>query len=345
MFLSHEFIAFGTGAEVFGKVYSTTGIRFNGIAHNIVSCHVPSFDDPDYGGNDLDFGVYTTKVPADPHAPAYPWPDGTVPSRPDIFMGGREFPVPEVSFNGITTDLANMKTQSQKPGGTNINNCTATGCYFDYPDTEKGKRIILKSNGTFDICTVASYKKTPLEITSYRENSGSGTCDSCGGNACTSTYNIPNDGIIFVEGSAWVEGSVNNKRVTIATANLLGGAIADMYIGMSNIRYASYDCNNIIGLVSQRDITVIRDCPGDFIVDAALLAQSGRVGRGNYGWSGNKNSLTFNGAIVTYLQPYFNHGNNGFGIRTYNYDNNLLYCPPAYFPTGTEYSIDLWEEL
>jgi hypothetical protein len=28
-----------------------------------------------------------------------------------------------------------------------------------------------------------------------------------------------------------------------------------------------------------------------------------------------------------------------------NFDNNLLYYPPPYFPTGTEYSIDLWDEL
>jgi hypothetical protein len=35
----------------------------------------------------------------------------------------------------------------------------------------------------------------------------------------------------------------------------------------------------------------------------------------------------------------------GYTNRILIFDNNLLYWPPPYFPTGTEYSIDLWEEL
>jgi hypothetical protein len=130
-------------------------------------------------------------------------------------------------------------------------------------------------------------------------------------------------------------------------ANLSGsGSQADIYIGISNnnLRYAAYNCNNILGLVAQRDIRVLGECPSNFIVDAALLAQTGVVGINDNGFSG-KNSLTFNGAIASYLQPYFQHGNSGFADRLYIFDNNLLYCPPPYFPTGTEYSIDLWDEL
>ncbi|MCX6765495.1 MAG: pilus assembly PilX N-terminal domain-containing protein [Candidatus Moranbacteria bacterium] len=335
MWVVNDFINFGTGAEVYGKVHSNIGILFNGLAHNVVSCLVPSFNDPTHGGSYLDFGVHTHQVPADPAAPAYPWPDGTVPDRPDIFMGGRQFPIPEVSFSGILSDLGNMKSEAQ--GGH--------GKYFDA--TGAGRRIILKSDGTYDICTVDSYHHTAYYITSYLKNSGTGTCSSCSED-CLSNYPILNDRIIFVENNAWVEGTVNNKRVTIAAANLSGGPLANIYIGLNdrgtgNIRYTNYDCNNIIGLVAQQNISIVRDCPDNFVVDAALLAQSGRISRGNYAI--NRSTLTFNGALASYLQPYFNTGNNGFGIRTYNFDNNLLYCPPPYFPTGTEYSIDLWEEL
>lgn len=340
MFLVEDWINFGTGAEVFGKVHSNTGVRFDGIAHNVVSCYKPSYDDASHGGG-LDFGVHTHVVPADPVAPSYPWAEGTIPDRPDVFEAGRQFPVPKVSFNGVLSDLGNMKTEAQKPSGTNINNCTSAGCYFD--NSGLGRRIILKTDGTFDICTVKEYHDESLSIRYYYKN-GSTTerCNSCSGD-CVRNYPIPNDGIIFVENNTWVDGSVNNKKVTIAAANLLGANKSDIYIGYSNLRYSNYNCDNIIGLVAQRNIEIIKDCPTDFIVDAALLAQSGRVFRNPT--SSNKGSLTFNGAIASYLYPYFNNGNNGFGIRIYNYDNNLLYCPPAYFPTGTEYSIDLWEEL
>ena len=89
---------------------------------------------------------------------------------------------------------------------------------------------------------------------------------------------------------------------------------------------------------------VLGSCPDDYIVDAALMAQTGTVGMNDNGFSGH-NSLTFNGAIASYLQPYFQHGNSGFAVRFYDFDNDLLYCPPPYFPTGTDYSIDLWQEL
>ncbi|EKD46438.1 MAG: hypothetical protein ACD_67C00237G0005 [uncultured bacterium] len=124
-----------------------------------------------------------------------------------------------------------------------------------------------------------------------------------------------------------------------------GGNQADIYIGISDndLRFSAYDCSNMLGLVAQKDIRVLNDCPNDFTVDAALLAQTGLVGI--VGGMGGKNSLTFNGAISSYLQTYFMNGNSGFADRTYNFNNNLLYCPPPYFPTGTEYAIDLWDEL
>ena len=150
-----------------------------------------------------------------------------------------------------------------------------------------------------------------------------------------------------MENTVWIEGAINNNRVTVVAANLSGsGSQRDIYIGISNnnLRYAAYNCANMLGLVAQRDVLVLNDCPSNFIVDAALLAQGGMVGINDNGFSG-KDSLTFNGAIASYLQPYFQHGNSGFADRVYNFDNNLLYCPPPYFPTGTEYAIDLWEEL
>lgn len=336
-FLSNDFINFGDDAEVWGKVFSNKGIRFDGLAHNVVSSLLPSFNDPTWGGNKLQFGVHTTRNSADPDAPSsYPWPEGTIiPARPDVFMGGRVFPAPQVSFTGVTTDLANMKNKA----------IDGNGKYFD--GTGLGRKIILKNDGTYDICTVKSANNQTHAISKYYKTDESGnTCDTCSGD-CLKNYQIENNGIIFVENNIWVDGTVNNKRITVAAAKLSGGGNnADIYIGSedSNIRYAAYNCYNIIGLVAQRDIRVLGSCPNNYIIDAALLAQTGTVGINDNGFSG-KNSLTFNGAIASYLEPYFQHGNSGFAVRFYNFDNNLLYCPPPYFPTGTEYSIDLWEEL
>ena len=332
IFLSNSFLNFGDQSTVYGKVHSNFGVRFDGVAYNTVSSLPARFFDPSYGGNKRQFGVHTTVNPADPEAPAYPWASGTVPTRSDIFVGGREFPAPEVSFAGVTTDFSNMKTRAQNGNGK----------YFD--SSGLGRRIILKNDGTYDICMVRTANSNTHAITRYWKNDMSGYCKTCSGD-CLSNYSIVDGGVIFVENNAWVEGNVNNKKVTIAAANLSGGTQADIYIGISNsnLRLAAYDCNNMLGLVAQKDVRVLNNCPAYFTVDAALLAQNGLVGIVN--GMGGKYSLTFNGAIASYLQPYFQSGNSGFADRTYNFNNNLLYCPPPYFPTGTEYFIDLWDEL
>jgi hypothetical protein len=363
IFLSNSFMNFGDQAVVYGKVHSNNGIRFDGVAYNTVSSLLPRFDDPTYGGNRMEFGVHTTTNPADPSAPTYPWASGTVPDRSDVFKGGRAFPVSEVSFTGVTTDLANMRTKAQ----------AGQGRYFD--NAGGGRRLNLKTDGTYDICTINSYNNNTKAISDYLGviTGATGTYSGTNGNSCTvsscclgsscpyiqasrtsrgrcvslSNYSIINDGVIFVENTVWIEGAINNNRVTVVAANLSGsGSQRDIYIGISNnnLRYAAYNCANMLGLVAQRDVLVLNDCPSNFIVDAALLAQGGMVGINDNGFSG-KDSLTFNGAIASYLQPYFQHGNSGFADRVYNFDNNLLYCPPPYLPTGTEYAIDLWEEL
>lgn len=358
-FLSNSFMNFGSESTVFGKVHSNDGIRFDGKAYNTVSSAKSRFDDPSHGGA-IDFGVHTHASPADGGAPAYPWAAGTVPDRPDIFIGGRTFPVPEVSFSGVTADFDNMKTKAQ--GGL--------GKYFN--ETGVGRRIKLKTDGTYDVCTINSANPNH-SISGYTGvvSGASGSYVGTNGSACTTgncctgascpyisgnhnkgkcfslnNYPIVNDGVIFVENSVWVEGSVNNKRVTIAAAKLSGSSTdADIYIGISNnnLRLAAYDCNNMLGLVAQRDVRVLNDCPSYFTVDAALLAQKGLVGIVT--GMGGKYSMTFNGAIASYLQPYFQSGGSGFADRTYNFNNKLLYCPPPYFPTGTEYAIDQWDEL
>lgn len=369
IFLSNNYMNFGTDSIVYGKVHSNFGIRFDGKAYNTVSASPPRFDDPYKGGSALDFGVYTTKAPADPSpAPSYPWPDGTVPVNSNVFVGGREFPVSGVNFTGVTTDLSFMKAKAQ----------SGMGQYFD--NFGIGRKITLKPDGTYNVCTVNAANSNSHAISTSSGFIGrvDGATNGTNGTYCTTgsccsfsscpwiqsskhergkcvtqdTYPIVDKGVIFVEDNIWLEGSIDGKRVSVVAGNLSGGgSSADIYIGISstnegnvsgNIRLAAYDCSNMLGLVAQRDIRILDEAPNDFTVDAALLAQTGLVGIIN-GMSGN--SITFNGAIASYLQPYFKQGVSGFEDRTYNFNNKLLYCPPPYFPTGTEYSIDQWDEL
>lgn len=326
----------GEDTIIYGKLHSNGGIWFDGVAYNTISA-LPAFYDDGQGSN-LDFGVHTSE---DDNAPGtYPWPPGTVlPNNPeqypDIFKGGREFPVPEVNFSGVTLDLAAMKQKA-----------ITSGKYFD--DSGEGRWIVLKGD-KFDICTVDTHHHISYTVSKFKQNDGTGTCNSCSDADCvTANLDIPQDGVIFVENDVWVKGNVDSKRVTIVADNPnVGGDAANIYIGpdsTGNIRYASYECSNKIGLVAQKDILITKDAPDDFIVDAAVIAQTGMVGISQNFTSGSR-TITFNGAVASFLEPFFMHGGNGYAVRLFNYDNSLLYCPPPDFPTGSQYAIDLWEEL
>lgn len=310
--LANDFMRFGGGTEVYGKLHSNQGIRFDGLAHNLVTSSVATFDDPDHNGGN-EFGVHTHATSVDPLPPA------AMPERADIFEAGREFPVVTKDFNGMLGDLAYMKSEAQ----ASVNGSR----YFD--NSNQGRHIILNTDGTFDIRTVRSFNSSTNNINNYQ-----------GG---WSTYAIPDNGVIFVEGHVWIEGAIDGERVTIAAANLQSSSLKDVFIG-NDITYANYDGTDVIGIIAQRDVEIIRDSENDLRIDAALVAAQGRVGREDYG--NTKSTITNYGAIVTKQRYGFAYTDGtGYTTRNLQYDNNLLYGPPPYFPTGTQYSIDLWEEI
>ncbi len=327
--LADDNMRFGAGTQIYGKIHSNYGIRFDGVAHNIVSSSLYSYDDPDHSG-DLEFGVHTHVSPVDPINPTYP---NDPPTRTDVFEAGRQMPLSTISFNGVLSDLNFMKSEAQ----------AGRGKYFN--DLGYGRRIILKSDGTYDVCTVNAYSSSSKVISSYRRNSGGGTCGSCSGQ-CLSNYPIVNNGVIFVEDNIWLEGTVNNARITVVAADLIGGPQADAYIGINSILYTNFDGKDILGVIGQKNVSVVRNSQNILTIDAALLAQSGRVGRDYYSHSYDKDTITVNGSIATKLRYGFAYTDGtGYDNRILNFDNNLLYYPPPYFPTGTEYYIDLWDEL
>lgn len=338
--VANDVMRFGEGTEVFGKVHSNSGIRFDGLAHNTVSSSLNQFDDPDHvGGNE--FGVHT-HVNAPPatginltHRAAEALPNA-VANRLDVFEAGRSFPVSTFDFSGVLGDLSLMKSEAQ----------AGNGKYFD--NSNLGRRIILKANGTYDICKVNAVDARH-GITEYRRNVGGGTCGTCSG-LCLSNYPIVDNGVIFVEHNVWVEGNIDTKKLSIVAANLVSGEQRNVYIGR-DIRYAHSNCSEVLGIIGQNNIEIYRESNNFLHIDAALMAQSGRVGRENYaGGSAIRDTITVNGAIATNLRYGFAWTagavhTSGYRNRNLYYDNNLLYCPPPYFPTGKNYLIDLWEEL
>lgn len=312
--LGNNYMRFGDGTTVMGPLHVNGGVHFDGVAYNTVSSSVEEYYDDDSDVRGWHDGVWTA------------W-SGEYNSNmgADVFSGGKSYPVAEQSFVAISTNLSVIK-----------NAAIASSTYFD--DSNQGRHIILNSNGTFNIRKVRTYSSSTNGIGDY---TGS-----------WQTYTIPDNGVIYVEDNVWLEGMINNKRVTVVAANLIGGSDANMFIG-NDIRYTNYDGSDIMGLIAQGDIEIFRDSENHLRIDGALIAQNGKVGREYYttcGWfwciEDHKESITIFGALASNERYGFAYTDGtGYTDRNLFYDNNLLYFPPPYFPTGDTYAIDLWEEL
>lgn len=332
-----------------GKMHSNTGIHFDGVAYNIVTSSAnTTYCDTD---SDVSSATHCTDPVSGKSGHVKPgiwtsWANeynSTLQST--VFRAGKTFPTTIYNFNNIVTDFSVMRNIAWGPDhvpADRVDICTSTGCYFN--NSVEGRHIILNSDGTFRICKVNAYSTTTNGITSYLRNSGSGTCSSCSDSLCYRTFNIPNGSIIYVEDNLWLEGTINNKKISIVAADLdVSGAKKNIFL-KNNLLYTNYDGSDVIGISAQNNIEFIRDSANDLHIDAAILAKEGRVGRNNYG--NTLNSITINGSIASYGRIGFGYTDGtGYRTRTLIYDNNLLYSPPPYFPTGSQYLMDLWEEL
>lgn len=347
-FAKYAFVAdadmrFGEGTEVFGPIHSNGGVRFDGISHNLISSSRDVYDDPDHSGPN-EFGVHTHVSPADPYPPA------DVPDRFDVFESGREFPVPAVDFQGLTNDLAELKKKAQDP----------EGLYFA-ESGGLGYHVVLKTNDTFDLYRVKRTKSTPHSSCSDTGEDGWGTWSIDRENSL-GNYAFPENGIIFLEDHVYVDGQIDTARLTIAA-----GRFPDIPSNRRNIiinkdlLYTNYDGSDVISLIAQNNINAGLYSDDVFRVDAALIAQNGRVGRHYYrppytiGWwqvpgcspYHERDTITLYGMLGSNKRYGFAYTDDtGYQTRNIIYDGNLLFGPPPEFPlTSDHYEPISWEEV
>ncbi len=349
--VANDIMNFGSGTEVFGPIHSNDGISFSGLAHNVITSAKSKYINTDVSNSNYQMGVYTSLSPSEVNNDTTP--PTTPPSRPDVFMAGRQFPIAVVDFTGITTDLSTMKA-----------NAISGGKYFAASGAQ-GYHIVLKTNDTFDIYKVNSLRSAPGGCTNAQSETDWGTwsiniVSGALQQTLVANYPLPANGIIFVEDHVWVDGKVNSARVTIAAGKFPDSSATwkDIIVN-DDLFYTNYDGQDAIALIAQGDITtgLYNDNNGDesMRIDAALMAQNGRVGRYYYGSSCGssylENALTLFGMIGTNKRYGFAWGSDsgvssGFQTRNIIYDSNLLYAPPPSFPlTSNQYTTLSWGEI
>lgn len=332
--VADDIMRFGEGTTIYGPIHSNNGIRFDGLAYNLVTSAKSSYDDPDHSGG-LEFGVHTHVSPVDP------LPAAAVPSRPDVFKAGRQFPVPAIDFNGMSANLSTIKSQAQ-----------ANGRYFA-ASGYLGYRLVLKTDNTFDLYRVRSLRNPPGGCANVLNQSGWGTWSiGTSGSAQTflGNYANPANNLIFVEDNLWLEGQIAAAHLTIASAKFPDSPSTNTSITINdNLLYSAYNGSNTIGLIAQKNINVGLYSADNLQIDAALVAQNGRIGRYYYGLNCGstylRSQITLNGMIASRQRYGFAYTDGtGYQTRNINYDANLLYAPPPSFPlTSDQYSLINWK--
>ncbi|MFA6524733.1 MAG: pilus assembly PilX N-terminal domain-containing protein [Patescibacteria group bacterium] len=342
--VANDEMRFGEGTEIWGPVHSNDGIRFDGYAHNIVSSTKDKYDDPDHMGPE-EFGVHTHVSPTDPLPPA------AVPARSDVFGAGRLFPVAPVDFDGITADLSDLKTKA-----------IANGIYLGASGAQ-GYHIKFNANDTVDITRVTAQSQCSYRWWfwwySYSDMWSIGTQSSFTYNGQSSIgLPMPTNQIIFVEDDAWIDGKIDGQRVTVVAAREpLASASATIVVN-NDLTYTNYDGSDVIGLIAQTDVSVGFYSEDNLRIDAAVIAQNGRVGRYYYadrsGYTQNpagcasnvyRDTLTLFGSLASNQRYGFAYTDGtGYEFRNLDFDSNLYYAPPPNFPTVGEYTIISWEE-
>ncbi len=337
--LANDVMRFGEGTNVFGPIHSNNGIRFDGVANNVVTSSVAEYSDPDTGL--VKPGVWTSQS-----------------DESSVFLAGNEFPVPSIDFNSVTSDLSLIRTDSQ------IN-----GLYFD-DDTYEAESCDYVWSGWpppwWDwVCaaadrTVFGYHFTlrvddKVEVRRVLNYEGDQVDETATYLIIEETdaeiFSLPANGLIFADKNIWVDGQINSAQLTIASADLDGSTDSNIYIN-NDILYTNYNGDDIIGLIAENNILVGLYSEDNLEIDAALLAQKGRVGREYYYWNWSwsdwlyRDEITVRGSIATNKRYGFAYTDGtGYDVRNLYFDNNLIYYPPPYFPTGTVYELDLWEDV
>ncbi len=342
-FLSNADAWIGSTEAVHGQFRNNGGVRFDGSGDSWISS----------AKNNLPPGPGYQCSPLFGCCPALTKPGiwGAAGASTQAFW---KMAQPNVNFAGITGDLNTIKANAQASG-------------IDLaPSNSQGYSLVFKSDGTFDTYKVTSLKSNP---TGYSTNCtyNSAACAAACNSTCTNSiqcearndkldYNartflnnraIPANGIIFVEDNAWVEGTVKGRALVVAAR--LGSSLAGMpnIFIPNNILYndLTANSNDILGLLSQKDIIITYLAPSTLTIDAAMIAQNGVVNFFDYSagcttTAAQKTTLNLFGSLASYgvWTWTWTCGNgvySGYLNTNTTYDGRLLYYPPPSFPVDS----------
>lgn len=313
------------GGTIYGPVHANGGIRMDGQSDSLMTSAKETYACQPYHGCS---SPYQTK--------------------PGIWGTGEmqelwEWPVTNVDYASITLDLLDMRTAAEE-----------TDTHYG-PSGGFGYQIEFSSNNTYSIYKVT--QRGPY-VWSWTEETGwQYTSHDVGNKTLIETRAVPSGGVIFADDRVWVKGDIRD-RITVAAGVYPATPSTNVDIIVNgNISYGDvHDGTRVFAAVAQRHIQIPwSSVPDNMRMDGAYVAQMGSFHRRYYpnccGAQAHrlKTSLTRFGMVASNGVPataWLDNGTiiSGFSSGQASYDANLLYGPPPYFPSNSQYELISWDE-
>ena len=375
--VSDSALWFGANETASGPVISNQGIRMDGANTSTVSSANSSYTPSASVGGDGSShpGVWcSTSVTSPVNCTTRSKADWLYPVPTIDFNQVSSYlcTLKKIAFSSSST-TSSLNSNSNACSSTPNESTTAYIARSNSNSSQsKGYLIVLNPNSTYDLYKVSSEDDTQ---SSYLSALGLSLVSS--GNA------IPSTGVIYVEDNVWVTSNPDfSGRVTIAAGNL-SAASSNSYANITvagPLLYSTKNGSDAIGLIAQNTISIAPYAPPppsvtpiNFEVDGALLAERGNVWYPDTyninpllcttGYVDPSQQFLFYGSVATrqtwtwsWLDGDSQCGNaaydtasgqyiSGFLNNTTQYDYNLMYNPPPYYPLTSGYSILSWREV
>lgn len=283
---------------------------------------------------------YSTELAYDSYACGDDVP-GITGSQTAIFGGSINYPVTKIDFKNLQADMTELKNNA-------INN---NGLHFDSSGSN-GYHVVLNDDN-FDLYRVTQYDG------SFTVSNTSNSNDlSIKNQTLIDNYDYPEGGIMYFEDNIWVNGKINNQKITIVAADpetSNENKIKSIVIP-DNLLFTNYDGTDKIGLLAQNYIYVPRKAPTNLEIDAAMIAYKNTIQIKGYC---SKTGCPFPTDRKTKIKVFGSMSHNGGLWWTWDYgsgqwsgyqatetviDESNVLQPPPHFPLTGSYTILSWHE-
>ena len=315
----------GSDRVISGPYHSNNGVRMDGTHNATVSSGVEDW-------------LCTSSFGCSPSQ-----------TQDGVFGGGSpqelwEFPAPPVDFNGITVDLAQLKTFAENDG-----------VYLD-DSGNYGYDVVFRDDGSVDVRTVTGTQAVWGYSTSEGWEQERSVITSTSG---FTNYDVPSDcPVVFIEDDVWLSGEVSGQ-VVFAAADLSGGSVDRSVILSGDITYASASGDGLT-VIGEENVLVGLVVPDVMDIFGVFIAQKGRFSRNHYDTAYLNSSLdpyvtrdTLNttGTVVSKNRvgtKWTSGGTfvSGFSQRNDSFDRDLAENPPPFTPViSDDYTFRSWQEV